>query len=126
MPHSVLLVDDDAQVRRLVARMLHLEGYDVTERPTAAAALAALGQGPFDLVLTDIMMPDMNGCELGRAVARRWPGQRVLYYSGHVFSSLFESGICPRDIPFIQKPFGAGELRRRIDETLAAPPYRFD
>ena len=126
MPRSVLLVDDEAQVRRTVARMLQLEGHEVTDRATAAEALAALEQGSFDLVLTDIMMPDMNGCELGRAVARRWPAQRVLYYSGHVFSSLFESGICPRDIPFIEKPFGAGELRRRIDETLAAPPYRFD
>ena len=125
MPRSVLLLDDEAPVRRAVARMLQLEGHEVTERATAAEALAALEQRSFDLLLTDIMMPDMNGCELGRAVGRRWPDQRVLYYSGHVFSSLFDSGICPRDIPFIQKPFGPGELRRRIDEALGAPPYRF-
>ena len=126
MPLGILLVDDEAQVRRTVTRMLQLEGHDVTELATGADALAELGRRGFDLVLTDIMMPDMNGCELGRAIAPSWPDQRVLYYSGHVFASLFASGICPRDIPFIQKPFGAEDLRRRLAETMAAPPYRFE
>ncbi len=125
MPLSVLLVDDELQVRHAVARLLRLDGHDVVELASGTEALAELERRTFDLILTDIMMPDMNGCELGRAIGRRWPGQRVLYYSGHVFASLYASGMCPRNIPFIEKPFGIDELRRRLAETMAAPPYRF-
>ena len=125
MPLSILLVDDDELVRRTVARMLRLEGHEVTEAGSGAEALAALEPGPVDLVLSDVMMPDMNGCDLGRLIGRRHPGQRLLWYSGHVFISLFASGICPEDLPFMQKPFGLELLRQRIAECLAAPAYRF-
>ena len=125
MPLSILVVDDDEQVRRTVARMLRLEGHEVTEAGSGAEALAALEPGPVDLVLSDVMMPDMNGCDLGRLIARRHPEQRLLWYSGHVFTSLFASGICPEDLPFMQKPFGVELLRQRIAECLAAPAYRF-
>ena len=125
MPLSILLVDDDDQVRRTVARMLRLEGHEVAEAGSGADALAALERRSADLVLSDVMMPDMNGCDLGRAIARRHPGQRLLWYSGHVFTSLFTSGICPEDLPFMQKPFGVELLRQRIAECMAAPAYRF-
>ena len=125
MPLSILLVDDDELVRRTVVRMLRLEGHEVTEAGSGAEALAALEPGPVDLVLSDVMMPDMNGCDLGRLIGRRHPGQRLLWYSGHVFTSLFASGICPEDLPFMQKPFTVELLRQRIAECLAAPAYRF-
>jgi DNA-binding NtrC family response regulator len=125
MPLSILLVDDDEQVRRTVARMLRLDGHQVTEAGSGAEALAALDERAADLVLSDVMMPDMNGCDLGRLIARRYPDQRLLWYSGHVFTSLFSSGICPEDLPFMQKPFGVELLRQRIAECLAAPAYRF-
>ena len=125
MPLSILLVDDDDLVRRTVARMLRLDGHEVTEAGSGAEALAALDERAADLVLCDVMMPDMNGCDLGRRIASRHPEQRLLWYSGHVFASLFSSGICPEDLPFMQKPFGAELLRQRIAECLAAPAYRF-
>lgn len=124
-PLCILLVDDEPLVRRIVARMLKLEGYEVVEAEAGAAALTVLAHDRFDLVLTDVMMPEMNGCELGRRISTRWPETRVLYYSGHVFEQLFESGICPKDIPFMRKPFGVETLRQRIGETMEAPPYRF-
>ena len=122
---SLLLVDDEPLVRRIVARTLREDGFRVLEAECAEDALAALERESVDLVLTDIMMPRMNGCELGREIARRWPQLRMLYYSGHVFDSLLASGICPKDIPFIPKPFDAEVLRARIEEILEAPPYRF-
>ena len=124
-PLCILLVDDEPLVRRIVARMLRTAGFQVVEADTSDQALSRLEREPVDLVLTDVMMPGMNGCELGRSIAQRWPETRVLYYSGHVFDQLFESGICPRDIPFIRKPFGAETLRRRIEEMMESPPYRF-
>lgn len=123
---SVLLVDDEPLVRRIVGRLLEDEGYQVLDASDASGALEALHHGSVDLVLTDIMMPGMNGCELGRVITQRWPDTRMLYYSGHIFDSLFESGICPRDIPFILKPFGPEDLRARIQQVMEAPPYRFE
>lgn len=122
---SLLLVDDEPLVRRIVARVLREEGFRVLEADCAEDALRILERDSVDLVLTDIMMPRMNGCELGREISRRWPQLRMLYYSGHVFDSLFSSGICPQDIPFIAKPLDPEVLRDRIQQVLEAPPYRF-
>lgn len=102
-----------------------MDGYEVVEADAPEQVLSILARDHVDLVLTDVMMPQMNGCELGRAISDRWPETRVLYYSGHVFEQLFDSGICPKDIPFIRKPFGVETLRHRIEEIMETPPYRF-
>ena len=124
-PLCILLVDDEPLVRRIVARMLRMDEYEVVEADAPEQALSMLADERIDLVLTDVMMPAMNGCELGRVISDRWPEMRVLYYSGHVFEQLFDSGICPRDIPFIRKPFDIERLRQRIEEIMETPPYRF-
>jgi DNA-binding NtrC family response regulator len=122
---SLLLVDDEPLVRRIVARVLREDGFRVMEAECAEDALRLLERESVDLVLTDIMMPRMNGCELGREISRRWPQLRMLYYSGHVFDALFSSGICPKDIPFIAKPLDPDVLKGRIQQVMEEPPYRF-
>jgi DNA-binding NtrC family response regulator len=78
----VLLIEDDASVRRLVRRMLERGRHEVTEADNGRAGLDHLGSGAFDLVITDIVMPEMDGIELLIEVRKRHPALRVIAMSG--------------------------------------------
>jgi CheY-like chemotaxis protein len=79
---TVLIVDDEAQMRKLVRLMLAENGYEVLEASTAMEALRMLKQSAVDLVITDIVMPDMDGLELIRETRKIRPDQKVLAVSG--------------------------------------------
>jgi two-component system, cell cycle sensor histidine kinase and response regulator CckA len=82
--NRVLVVDDEPAIRDLLARALRDGGFDALEADSAAAAIAVLERGDgVDLVLTDMVMPEADGLELSRQVARRWPALRVLYVSAN-------------------------------------------
>ena len=111
---TILLVEDEDEVRELVGRMLEVEGYTVI---VAADALEALEiserhAGPIHLLLTDIVMPEMSGLELCDRLARSRPETRVLLMSGYTDEPL-PSGV-------LQKPFPFSELARRVREVLEA------
>ena len=78
----VLLIEDDAAVRRLVRRMLERSRHEVIEADNGRTGLDHLGSGAFDLVITDIVMPEMDGIELLIEVRKRHPAQRVIAMSG--------------------------------------------
>jgi CheY-like chemotaxis protein len=78
----VLLIEDDASVRRLVRRMLERGRHEVTEADNGRAGLDRLGSGVFDLVITDIVMPEMDGIELLIALRKHHPSLRVIAMSG--------------------------------------------
>jgi DNA-binding NtrC family response regulator len=78
----VLLIEDDAAVRRLVRRMLERSRHEVTEADNGRTGLDRLGSGAFDLVITDIVMPEMDGIELLMAVRKHHPALRVIAMSG--------------------------------------------
>jgi signal transduction histidine kinase/CheY-like chemotaxis protein len=111
---TVLLVEDDAVVRRFVREALELHGYAVTEAADASVALELAEQRHFDLVLTDIVMPEMNGRQLAERVSQVRPQARILLTSGY-----------PRDpvdveAEFLQKPYTVDELVRKVHDVLAA------
>jgi signal transduction histidine kinase len=118
----ILLVEDDVGVRMLVHRLLGRAGYSVVCARDAQEALAALysAEGPFHLVLSDVIMPHTNGAEMMRTVHARSPRTRALFMSGHALPALIQRGILADDAPFIHKPFTAGALTRRIREVLDA------
>jgi two-component system, cell cycle sensor histidine kinase and response regulator CckA len=116
---SILLVDDEEGVRRLVTAILRGNGYDVLEAANGPAALAVYDKNShkIDLVLTDIVMPQMNGFELGQQLEERSPGLKVLYMSGYRDNPV-GAGQMPR--AFLHKPFTPDVLLGKIREVLDA------
>ncbi|MBI4410383.1 MAG: diguanylate cyclase [Gemmatimonadetes bacterium] len=119
----ILVVDDDATVRRLVRWHLVRQGAQVAEARTAAEAIALLETEPQDLLLTDYDMPGETGLWLKQEVERRWPGLPVLLMTGSAAEApalkpLAESG------RLLLKPFGLDELRQAVHHALAAVGWR--
>ena len=117
----VLLVEDEAVVRAVVERTLVRAGYRVVVATSAEEALE-LGEddGKFDLLVTDIVMPGMNGWELGKRLRQRWPGLRVLYISGYTEDAAEEGGASEPGASFLQKPFLPVELLASMRKLLDA------
>jgi two-component system cell cycle sensor histidine kinase/response regulator CckA len=112
---SVLLADDEGAVRRFAARVLEREGYSVFEAKDGAEALELVEQGhvPFDLVVSDIVMPRLNGVELLQALSSRKPDLPVILMSGYATAALAELGIsAPCGI--LAKPFPAERLLEEV------------
>ena len=111
----ILIVDDDPSIRSIAARVLRDEGYSVTvaEGPGEALVLVE-SEGPFDLLLTDVVMPSMNGRELAERLSAGSPGMRVLYMSGYADERVLHRGVDASGPAFLGKPFNAVELRRKV------------
>jgi two-component system cell cycle sensor histidine kinase/response regulator CckA len=115
----VLLVEDEESVRRLFSTVLESSGYRVlpAAAPHEALAMARNHDGPLDLVITDVIMPDMDGRSVAAAVLALHPGCRVLLISGYPSDSA-EVGGDIGDAAFLQKPFTPRTLVARVREML--------
>ena len=122
LSNLALVVDDEPTVRMVVRRMLAEGGFSAIEAHCAEAALGLLETVAPEVgfVITDVIMPGLDGCELGRRIKLRWPSTPVLYASAYTPEELFQQGICTDDLPFVRKPFTAEELLRRVQEIRAA------
>lgn len=117
---TILLVEDDASVRKIAARLLRQHGYTVIDMPGPAEALEwARGQGSIDLLVTDVVMPGMSGRALAQALLRERPALRVLYMSGYVGEALDRQGL-GSDEWLLQKPFTGRDLVRRVRQVFDA------
>ena len=116
---TILLVEDEEQVRNLTRTMLQRMGYQVLEADAAAAAEEILRSNPEEvhLLLTDIVMPDTRGTELADRVRTLRPAIRVLFMSGYTEGGVLQQGMTIAT-PYIQKPFTATALRHKIREVL--------
>lgn len=124
---NVLLVEDDPSVRLLLVTMLEQANFHVTaaETPDEACELAGRHQGPLHLLLTDVILPGMNGHELARRLAPGRPDTRVLYISGYTGNAIAHHGVLDTETAFLQKPFSASMLLQTVRRVLAAPPGHF-
>jgi CheY-like chemotaxis protein len=119
---TILLVEDDDSVRPLVAIVLRAYGYDVLEAESPEQALRlADGRDDLDLLLTDVVMPGMNGRELAELLIARQPGLRVLYTSGYPADAMVRAGIADSSAAYIEKPYLPDELARTLRELLDQP-----
>ncbi|WP_020475995.1 PAS domain S-box protein [Zavarzinella formosa] len=117
---TVLLAEDDVGVRNVTAGMLRTLGYQVIE---AAGGLEALRlcrehHGPIHLLLTDVVMPLMNGRELADRVRAILPGIRVLFVSGYTDDSILRHGVLDENVAFLNKPLSHESLSRKVREVL--------
>ncbi len=118
---TVLVVEDEGLVRRMAARALEVHGYTVLEAEHGRDAQEVLTRnGKVDVVVTDLVMPELNGNELGRWLREQRPELPVLYMSGYTDADVVERGLLDAAAPFIQKPFGPDELAQRVRELLDA------
>lgn len=117
---TVLLVEDEDGVRSLVRGILEAGGYKVLEanRPLRAWATCQQFEGPIHLLLTDVVMPQMNGPDLAEKLKSLRPDTKVLYMSGYTDGAILHHGVLEPGTPFLQKPFTPDVLARKVREVL--------
>jgi len=123
---SILLVEDQAEVRSVVEQMLTRHGYRVAAAGNGADALdiARTYPGRIDLIITDVVMPGMSGREVATRFLRERPAARELYMSGYTDDSVVQQGVIEQSVAFIQKPFRPSTLLQKIREVLDADTPR--
>ncbi|KQC15101.1 MAG: hypothetical protein APR63_12740 [Desulfuromonas sp. SDB] len=117
---NILLVEDDQHVRNLALSILKLKGYNVISAESGRKAVDLLKdyKGKIDLILTDVVMPEINGRQLYEIVAKTYPQVKVLYMSGYSENVIAHHGIIDASINFIQKPFSLKALAIKVREVL--------
>ncbi len=121
---TVLLVEDEPEVRSLVQRILKTQGYTVVTaaNPDEALAVAREFKGPIQLMVTDVVMPGMSGLQLAERLSPTRPDMKVLFVSGYTNDAIGHQGILDPGTAFLQKPFTPNALARKVREVLEAPP----
>ena len=122
---TVLLVEDEETVRRIAERVLARGGYDVLTAAEGAEAMALSRQhsGTIQVLVTDLVMPRMNGSDLARRLMAERPGIRVLFISGYDRDAARTSGPLEPGTDFIEKPFSPEVLLERVARLLETSVY---
>ncbi|HLJ95347.1 MAG TPA: PAS domain S-box protein [Gemmataceae bacterium] len=118
---TVLVVEDEDGVRALTSRVLKNGGYKVLEARHGLEALQLCGEqeGPVHLVVTDVVMPKMNGPQLAERMRGKWPNVRFLFLSGYTDRALLHNGLLNGNQNFLQKPFTPHDLASKVREMLS-------
>ncbi|MEI6668693.1 MAG: response regulator [Acidobacteriota bacterium] len=119
----VLLVEDEVQVRKLAASALRQRGFEVHEAASGEDALQfeSTRQGPIDILVTDVVMPQMRGTELAARLRERRPALKVLFMSGYADDDMFHQDMGRGPFAFLAKPFTLAALAAKVRERLDAP-----
>ena len=117
---AVLVVEDEPNVRMILARVLRQQGYRVLEASHGRDALAIAGDPAtrIDLIIADVVMPELGGRELAARLGERRPGVPILFTSGYTGHDVMERGLIERDWPFLAKPVAPDALARKVRELL--------
>jgi CheY-like chemotaxis protein len=117
---TILLVEDETNVRSLAQMILKSCGYKILEAKSGDEALQICAQhkGPIDLLLTDVIMPGLNGHELATRLTSKYPDLQVLYMSGYTDDIITRHGILSEGTMFMSKPFSSEMLARKVHEVL--------
>lgn len=119
-PLTVLVAEDEKVVRELIVSMLELQGYSVLVGKSGKKALSAINchDGPLDLLLTDVIMPDMSGKDLHNRLSQNFPGLKTIYMSGYTENVIAYHGVLDPQVNFLQKPFSVKDLEAKIREVM--------
>ncbi|MEU8664522.1 ATP-binding protein, partial [Actinoplanes philippinensis] len=119
---TVLVVEDESALREVTCRILRRGGYTVLAADGGDEALRLAATHSVDVLLTDVIMPNMLGKDLADAIRSRWPGTRVLFMSGYAQPVLTTHGTLAADVHLLEKPFTSAELMRALHDELRTPP----
>jgi CheY-like chemotaxis protein len=120
-PSTILLVEDDDQVRSLVRTLLTSEGFRVLEARTGTEALSLVAEhdGSIDLLLADMLLPEVSGFEVASQLKVRYPAAKVLFMTGWVEGEIVQRCVSELNAAFLDKPFQPAKLRQIVKEMLA-------
>jgi CheY-like chemotaxis protein len=119
---TVLLVEDEAAILNISKQMLENLGYQVicSQNPEEAISLALENKARLDLLITDVVMPAMNGRELSNQIKSSCPNLKVIYMSGYTADVIAYQGVLEDDLHFLQKPFSKKDLAKKVKSVLDA------
>jgi two-component system cell cycle response regulator CpdR len=117
---KILLAEDDNDMRRFLVRALTKAGYEVISFDNGKSAYDRLREEPFELLLTDIVMPEMDGIELARKATEIDPALKVMFITGFAAVALNPDNNAPKDAKILSKPFHLKDLVNEVERMLAA------
>jgi two-component system, cell cycle response regulator CpdR len=120
MIQKILLAEDDNDMRRFLVKALEKAGYKVDSFDNGASAYDRLREEPFSLLLTDIVMPEMDGIELARRATELDPDLKVMFITGFAAVALNSDSKAPKDAKVLSKPFHLRDLVDEVNKLLAA------
>lgn len=115
---KILLAEDDNDMRRFLVKALQAAGYDVAHFDNGLSAYHRLREEPFELLLTDIVMPEMDGIELARRATELDPEIKVMFITGFAAVALQPDSQTPKDAKILSKPFHLRDLVNEVDKML--------
>ena len=118
--NRILLAEDDNDMRAFLVKALERAGYQVTDYDNGASAYERLREEPFSLLLTDIVMPEMDGIELARRATELDPDLKVMFITGFAAVALNPDSNAPKDAKVLSKPFHLRELVSEVDKMIKA------
>jgi two-component system cell cycle response regulator CpdR len=118
--HRILLAEDDEDMRKFLVKALQNAGYEVVSFANGMEAYERLKEEPFTLLLTDIVMPEMDGIELARRAADLDPDLKIMFITGFAAVALNPDSQAPKDAKVLSKPFHLKDLVGEIERMLAA------
>jgi two-component system, cell cycle response regulator CpdR len=117
---KIILAEDDEDMRRFLVKALEKAGHQVTAFGEGASAFEEIKQSTFDLLLTDIVMPEMDGIELARRAAELDPQLKIMFITGFAAVALHPDSKAPKDAKVLSKPFHLRDLVAEVDRMMAA------
>ncbi|MCA1794754.1 MAG: response regulator [Desulfobacteraceae bacterium] len=116
----MLLVEDEATILRMTRMMLERKGYSVLPAATPGEAidLAKTHADKIHLLMSDVVMPEMNGRDLAGQITKLYPGIRLLFMSGYTAEVIAHQGVLDDGVAFIQKPFSMADMTEKVREVL--------
>jgi DNA-binding response OmpR family regulator len=125
---TILLVEDEPMILEMAAKMLGHQGYTILSagKPEEAIRIAAEYAGHIDLLITDVVLPEMNGRDLAGKLTLLYPDLKLLFMSGYTANAISHQGVLEDGVQFLQKPFSmknlAAKVREVLDNTKAPNP----
>ena len=117
---KILLAEDDIDMRRFLVKALQNAGFEVISYDNGLAAYQRLREEPFELLLTDIVMPEMDGIELARRAAELDPDIKIMFITGFAAVALHPSSNAPKQAKVLSKPFHLREIVQEVERMIAA------